>query len=215
MGYLDGSSITVDAILTKHGRKKLADGQGLNISQFALSDDGVDYNLWNFDHPSGSASYGQAITDLPQLEAVPDDVAIMKYKLLTMPRSALYLPFLDCNGGDDVTLPLLDSTGMVSCQTQNTEHIPAAAGESYHFLVYDVNIFSSIGGAAVATNMDQAYGNVLYQQDIPNAGLFSGQSLTLVPEGMYKDKTVTVQVTGQTSGAVTYVNVTVKKNTEN
>jgi hypothetical protein len=213
MGYLDGSSITVDAILTKHGRKKLADGQGLNINMFALSDDGVDYNLWNFDHPSGSASYGQAITDLPQLEAVPDDVAIMKYKLLTMPRSALYLPFLDCN--ESVTLATLDSNGTIKCSTLNTEHLPSAANESFHFLVYDVNIFSSIGGAAVGTNMDQAYGNILYQQDIPNAGLFSGTSLTLNPEGMYKDKTVTVQVTGQTSGAVTYVDVTVKKNTTN
>ena len=43
MGYLDGSSITVDAILTKQGRKMLAQGQGLNITKFALGDTGVDY----------------------------------------------------------------------------------------------------------------------------------------------------------------------------
>ena len=44
--------------------------------------------------------------------------------------------------------------------------------------------------------------------------LDAAQTQVLI-KGMYKDKTVTVQVTGQTSGAVTYVNITVKKNTEN
>ena len=34
MAYLDNTSITVDAILTKKGREKLLD-QGLNITQFA------------------------------------------------------------------------------------------------------------------------------------------------------------------------------------
>ena len=75
MGFLDSDSVTVDAILTKHGRYKLANGEGLNISHFALSDDGVDYTLWNVDHPSGSAKYGEAIEKLPLIEAVPDDTA--------------------------------------------------------------------------------------------------------------------------------------------
>ena len=42
MGMLDNDSIVVDAILTNHGRKKLAMGHGLGISKFALSDDTVD-----------------------------------------------------------------------------------------------------------------------------------------------------------------------------
>ena len=57
MGYLNGNTITVDAILTKHGRKKLAQGQSLGITQFSLSDDGIDYSLWNSSHPSGSANF--------------------------------------------------------------------------------------------------------------------------------------------------------------
>ena len=43
MGYLDNSSITVDAILTKKGRELLAKGRDFFvISQFALADDEVD-----------------------------------------------------------------------------------------------------------------------------------------------------------------------------
>ena len=51
MGYLDNSSITVDAVLTKKGREILKDGGNLNITSFTLSDTGVDYTLWNTDHP--------------------------------------------------------------------------------------------------------------------------------------------------------------------
>ena len=35
MAYLDNTEITVDAILSKKGRQKLASGQSLNITKFA------------------------------------------------------------------------------------------------------------------------------------------------------------------------------------
>ena len=81
MGILDNDTVIVDAILTKLGRNKLRQGQPLGISQYAFGDTGVDYNLYNPDHPSGSDSYGAAITSLPQLEAVPDDDVFMRSKL--------------------------------------------------------------------------------------------------------------------------------------
>ena len=37
MGYLDNSTVVVDAILTKEGRKLLATGNALNIRYFTLS----------------------------------------------------------------------------------------------------------------------------------------------------------------------------------
>ena len=96
MGYLDNSIVTVDAILTKKGRELLARGDGsFKITQFALSDDEIDYTLYNPDHPLGSAYYGQAIENLPLLEAFPDETQIMKYKLTTLPRGTAKLPILD------------------------------------------------------------------------------------------------------------------------
>ena len=63
MGYLNNQVITVDAILTNKGRELLAKGNGdFNITQFALSDDEIDYTLYNPTHPSGSAYYGEAIS---------------------------------------------------------------------------------------------------------------------------------------------------------
>ena len=81
MGYLDGSTITVDAILTGEGRRKLAEGKPLGITQFAFGDTGVDYTLYNPNHPNGSSAYGTAITSLPQMEAVPHELVFMRSKL--------------------------------------------------------------------------------------------------------------------------------------
>ena len=69
MGYLDSTSVTVDAVLTKKGREILARGGNLEITHFSATDTGVDYTLWNPDHPSGSAFYGEAIENLPNFEA--------------------------------------------------------------------------------------------------------------------------------------------------
>jgi len=85
MGYLDNTSVTVDAILTKKGRQLLAQGtNAFQITKFALADDEIDYTLWNTDHPNGSDYYGIVIQNTPLLEAFPDETQSMKYKLLTL-----------------------------------------------------------------------------------------------------------------------------------
>tara|TARA_B110000027_G_scaffold90547_1_gene95826 strand:+ start:382 stop:1047 length:666 start_codon:yes stop_codon:yes gene_type:complete len=104
MGYLNNSIITVDAILTTKGRELLAANDGsFRITQFALSDDEIDYTLYNPSHPSGSAFYGEAIDGMPLLEAFPEDSQIVKYKLATLPRGTAKLPVLNL-GYDAITL---------------------------------------------------------------------------------------------------------------
>ena len=98
MGYLNSDSVTVDAILTKHGRKLLANGQSLGITQLALSDDGVDYSLYNVDHPSGSAYYDLDILQTPVLAAFTENTSNLKSRLVTYTRlNLLYLPILKIN----------------------------------------------------------------------------------------------------------------------
>jgi len=72
MGFLDNSSVTVDAILTKRGREILAAGGDLNITKFALSDEEIDYTLWDVTHPNGTDSYGAVIENMSLLEATPN-----------------------------------------------------------------------------------------------------------------------------------------------
>ena len=96
MGYLNNSVITVDAILTTKGRELLARNDGsFQITQFALGDDEIDYTLYNPNHPSGSAYYGEAIDNMPLLEAFPSELQIMKYKLTTLPRGTAKMPVLN------------------------------------------------------------------------------------------------------------------------
>ncbi len=96
MSYLSNSSVVVDAILTKKGRELLAKNDGsFRITQFSLADDEIDYTLYNPNHPSGSAFYGEAIEAMPIIQAYPNDTEIMKYKLITLPRGTAKIPVLD------------------------------------------------------------------------------------------------------------------------
>lgn len=92
MAYLDNSEITVDAILTKKGREKLATGEGLNITKFALGDDEIDYTLYEPAHPLGSAYYDAAIRAIPVTEASPDETQVLRYKLVTLPKGTTKIP---------------------------------------------------------------------------------------------------------------------------
>jgi hypothetical protein len=97
MAYLDNTTITVDAILTKKGREKLAAGQPLNITQFALGDDEIDYDLYDTGHPKGSSFYDYAILKTPILEASPDETQALKYKLVTLPKGTQKIPVVSIN----------------------------------------------------------------------------------------------------------------------
>jgi len=118
MGYLDNSSITVDAILTKRGRELLARNDGsFKITQFALGDDEVDYTLFNENHPNGSQYSGEAIENMPIIEAFPDENNIMLHKLITLPRGTSKLPIVTANVSK-ITLTIGAST-VVNPTTMN------------------------------------------------------------------------------------------------
>jgi len=96
MGFLNNTSITVDAILTKKGRELLARGQNeFNITKFALSDDEIDYNLWDTTHPNGSNYYGAVIENMPLLESFVDENQVMRFKLITLPKNTAKMPILE------------------------------------------------------------------------------------------------------------------------
>ena len=92
MAYLDNTEITVDAILTKKGRQKLASGQRLDITKFALGDDEIDYTLYEPAHPKGSAYYDSAIRAIPVTEASPDETQVLRYKLVTLSKGTTQIP---------------------------------------------------------------------------------------------------------------------------
>ena len=94
MAYLDNTQITVEAIITKKGRQKLASGQPLNITKFALGDDEIDYTLYNSINRKGPNFYDSAILALPITEATCDETQALRYKLVTLPKGTTKIPIV-------------------------------------------------------------------------------------------------------------------------
>jgi hypothetical protein len=86
MSYLKNKNnkVVVDAILTKYGEAKLASQGNLDIVKWAVADDEIDYGLYNNTHPDGSDFYGSALTNLPILEALPEEYMSMQYPLFSI-----------------------------------------------------------------------------------------------------------------------------------
>lgn len=122
MGYLDNSSVTVDAILTNKGRQILAAGGQLNITKFALSDDEIDYDLWNPAHTLGTNYYGAVIENMPILEGLPDETQMMRYKLITLPKNVIGIPVISVNP----TSVLFTGLNQSQVITPNTENLQGA-----------------------------------------------------------------------------------------
>jgi hypothetical protein len=153
MGYLNNSVVTVDAILTDVGRLALAKNDGtFRITQFALADDEIDYTLYNPTHPSGSAYYGEAIVNMPLLEALPQAAQTMKYKLVTLPRGTAKLPIL--NVPSTVNLPQ-GGGQVITPQTLNYFGSNQVEPNGYTFTISDVRLFSTFEGVGINTPQAQ------------------------------------------------------------
>ncbi len=152
MAYLNNASVIVDAILTDKGRELLARNDGsFRITQFSLADDEVDYTLYNPNHPSGSAFYGEAIENMPVLQAFPNSTEIMKYKLITLPRGTAKLPVLDL-GYSTITLKQGSSLS-ITPQTLNYLGATTTFEQSgYVATIGDVRTMSAFNGVGINTS---------------------------------------------------------------
>jgi len=151
MGYLNNSIVTVDAILTKKGRELLAKGDGtFKITQFALADDEIDYTLYNPNHPSGSAYYGQAIENMPLLEAFPDETQDMKYKLVTLPRGTSKMPILDL-GYASIVLKQGASLAITPQTLNYLGNNQTFETSGYTATISDVRLFNTFNGTGIQT----------------------------------------------------------------
>jgi len=151
MGYLSNTVVTVDAILTKKGRELLARGDGsFKITQFALADDEIDYTLYNPNHATGSAYYGEAIEAMPVLEAFPDETQIMKYKLTTLPRGTAKLPILDLG----YAAIRLRQGASIAITPQTLNYLGSSQtfeSSGYTATIADARVVSSINGVGINT----------------------------------------------------------------
>ena len=204
MGYLDNTSITVDAILTKRGRELLSQGGlgAFNITQFALGDDEIDYTLFNEDHPNGSQFSGEAIENMPLIEAIPDENNIMIHRLITLNQGTSKLPLLSINTSKIILN--LGGSETITPATLNFNDVASQAEPSgYLFTIADRRLLSSFGGSTeISSNARSAFsqtvsGNSVNIVALNSTSLFGNNEkllTTLTVEGRDTGARVTIPI---------------------
>ena len=220
MGYLNNTSVVVDAILTNTGRQLLAQNDGsFQITQFSLSDDEVDYTLYNPNQPSGSAFYGEAIENMPIIQAFPDSNEIMKYKLITLPRGTAKLPVI--NVGYNTIVIKQGASLSITPQTLNYLGATSTFEQSgYVATIGDVRTMSAFNGVGINTpdaTALNATGTITVGTNVSKTVIGTSINLTATTVNtLFGTNTIlytTLVVIGRDSGAriqipvqVTYVN---------
>ena len=209
MGYLNNSTVTVDAILTLKGRELLAKGgNSFNITQFAVGDDEIDYSLWNPDHPLGTNYYGTIIENMPITEAIPDETQTMKYKLVTLPKQTTNLPVVSV--GNTSIILTGGQSSVISPDTTNIKGGNSNLG--YTFILSD--------STAATLQIDQALQNSVLpttprfigdNEDAQSVAV-AGFSIRVVAKDLLNtDKTATITVIGNETGGSITINLTVNR----
>jgi len=219
MGFLNNTIVTVDAILTRKGRELLAKNDGsFKITQFALADDEIDYTMYNPNHPSGSAYYGQAIDNMPLLEAFPDETQAMKYLLTTLPRGTSKLPILDI-GTVAIALP---QGASFNIQPQTLNYLNGTStyeSSGYVAIIADVRLANTFVGTGINTTQASSLNSTTtLGTNVSKTVIGTNISITattvnvLFPAGVDQIST-TITVIGRDSGARITVPFQVNKNT--
>ena len=215
MGFLNNTTVTVDAILTKKGRELLAQGtNAFNITKFALADDEVYYRLYDTSHPNGTDYYGAVIEAMPLLEAFPDENHVMRYKLVTLPKNTQKMPVISIQP-EAVTFTA--GGGLNQPKITITPSTANVSDSSYTFILHDQSVVSMVvgqpaggqGGGGATTPF------FLGEDDVPNsktlvAGTVRLGVLPLASTTTTTGKSTQLTVVGNDTGATTSITVTNK-----
>jgi len=219
MGYLNKETVTVDAILTKKGRELLAQGRdAFRITKFAVSDDEIDYGLYNTAHPLGSEYYGSAIENMPVVEASPDETQNLRYKLVTLPVGQTVIPTIRLNGQANFTsIPLVEDPGaegyLITPSTQGGV-FDATAGYTLTIFDADSVLLEAVDpvGAEGFTTSTGAFSRSVSTLS-GTAIVVVGQAFRIRAGDVSTTVNTQITVTGNESGATITVPVTVTPET--
>ena len=210
MGFLNNTTITIDAILTKRGRELLARGRNeFTVTKFSLADDEIDYRLWDTTHPNGTNYYGAVIENMPLLEPVPDETQVLKYKLVTLPKETSRLPILDVNVPSLIFSQGGGNGEVLSPGTLNSTD----AEEGYTFIVHDTSVVDITVQQAAPSPTAPLIPLTLSDEEITNSKNVSGLSARILPKifSTPAQKSTQITIVGNQTGATATITATVSK----
>ena len=133
MAFLDNSGdIILDAVLTETGRRRMAQGK-FKVTKFALSDDEINYSLYDKNHTSGSAYYDLEILQTPILEATTE-VNLYTGLLSLSNLNILYMPDLVLSEKLTDAVTMKNNTIYVSTNSETQTAIDTGFGSGYNVL---------------------------------------------------------------------------------
>ena len=204
MGYLNNETLTVDAILTKKGRERLAKGEGFDITQFAIADDEIDYSLFTTSHPLGTDFFGSIIENMPVLEASPDETQNLRFKLVTLPRGTKEIPVISIG-----TVSIILTAGQANAFPIRPTTSQGLNGAGFG---YTAVLFNSDAAILVGTGLAEITTTVpifLSDTQTANATVARGLEFTLTPRDVTAQITTQLQIIGNQTGAAITVSVVV------
>jgi len=207
MAILNPTTVTVDAVLTTKGRELLARNDGsFQITQFSLADDEIDYTLYNPNHPSGSAFYGEAIENMPVIQAFPNDTQIMRYKLVTLPRGTSRMPVISLGS----TLITLKQGASITITPQTLNYLGATStfeANGYVATISDIRLLSSFQGTGITTTtvgqpgLNTTTGAILSKSELGTSFTLTGTTVNTLFGSSLTTLSTTITVIGRDSGA--------------
>jgi hypothetical protein len=217
MAILNPTTVTVDAVLTTKGRELLARNDGsFQITQFSLADDEVDYTLYNPNHPSGSAFYGEAIENMPVIQAFPNDTQIMRYKLATLPRGTSRMPVISL-GYNTITLK---QGASLTITPQTLNYLGATSTfetNGYVATISDIRLMSAFSGTGITTTnvgdqtLNTTTGAVLSKSAIGTAFTLTATTINTLYGSSLTTLTTTITCIGRDSGARITIPINIQK----
>ncbi len=192
MGLLDNSSITVNAILTTRGREMLSRGGDLNITKFALSDEEIDYTMYDMYHPAGTDSFGVLLENIPILEATPNRSKLNSYLMDNSQESSEIL--ISTLNYPRAHWTVIDSTIPTTVGTAEEE------AEDYTFTIQNINI---VKFHRFYVSVDQPWQSVS-----SNTKSVIGRGIQWKPQSIKSLGTTTITVQGNVSGITKVVSIT-------
>ena len=207
MGYLDNSTIVVDAILTKKQRKNMAQGQSFDVRYFCAADTSVDYRLYNENHPAGTNSYGEAITSMPNLEAHGNASYTLLNKLITLERGTTFLPTII--GVDD----LYNFGSRIYTRTIQPEIHPAGSisGPEFMLVVSDDSLVN-IKGCTPVGSYDSMILTHMAIEDVETVQACTGTRFGLEPKEVAEAHTLSAVIVELNMGIWNTFQISMTKN---
>jgi hypothetical protein len=210
MGYLNNTTVTVDAILTERGRELLSQGaQHFSITNWALADDEVDYGLFNFAHQLGTNYYGEVIDNMPVFEALPDETTQMLFKLVTLPKATVKIPVIDCGPSE---LIFTSNQQLKSIVPQTTNITNGNAQWGYSCTIADSSVCTLTVRKALPTGQVIATSPTFIGDAGTQSKTVTGLEFDLrANQSLVQDLFTTVIVTANQTGGRTSVSIRVNQ----